>query len=366
MKRTVITTATAPAASAFPGAARPALLAPLAIALGLAGCASGPDYRVSSARCAENLCLAYVVVQRDTDGDGISDADEIAAGTDPRDPKSHPPALAIAQLIGRGQLDSFNRGFSEVVILPTKGPDGKNLVPDAVRKLKPDTLAAMGISVSTLAGFGIKIDDGFNLSNAFPLPGQTTGTGATPTTSFKPPMKIGGINIALYSDDENGVDMGKGDCMGCKNPDAQTPKTDNASLGERVVKFLFGTSDKPDAGTPDKPDAGSLSDPDSVAVVPVTAEEFKRVWFKAKGGTVSRTAGIDIPSPVDPNSPIIGRDPHGPIILVDPDQSDATFASRNKLIVIQPPSPQDKRDQNTNFGPPLLGGIQPNSAVPKP
>jgi hypothetical protein len=103
-----------------------------------------------------------------------------------------------------------------------------------------------------------------------------------------------------------------------------------------------------------------------VAVVPVTPEEFQRVWFKAKGGTVSRTAGIDIPSPVDPNSPIIGRDPHGPIILVDPDQSDVPFGSRNKLIVIQPPAPQDKRDQNTNFGPPLLGGIQPGSAVPKP
>jgi hypothetical protein len=349
--------------------ARAALLfGTLGTAIALTGYAPAPDFQRPMARCADNLCLVYVHVLLDSDGDGVSDVDEIAAGTDPKNSKSHPPALALAGLVGRGQLDSFNRGFSQVVVLPTKGPDGKDLVSSAVRQLKPATLDALGISAKTLAGFGIRMNDGFSLLHALPQIGQKTAAGA----NSPPPMLIAGMNMALYAadGDKDGVDMGPGMCAGCANPDSQSSKQEKSWW--QATKEFFG-SKKPGEGTDGgttggggKPDAGTYTDPDAVAVVPLSEEDFQRVWFKLKGGTVSRTAGIDTPRPGNPDSPIIGRDPHGPIILVNPDQADVTFGSRSKLMLIPPPPLNDKRVQNTNFGPRLVGGVQPGSAVPKP
>lgn len=319
---------------------------------------------VRGARCAENLCLIYLAAQADSDGDGVSDSDEKSAGTDPYDAGSHPSSLEIAKHIGGGRLESFNRGFSEIVILPAEGPDGKELVSSEIRELKPATLEALGISGKTLSRFGISPDGGFSLSSALPT---LAGDGKEPSADAPPPRKIGGINIALYSDDENGVNMGPGFCTGCKNPDGQTVKTEG-TWWEKVKEF-FGGSGSSDGGTkpPDggKPDGGTMTDPDAVPVVPIGDEEYRRAWFKAKGGSVSFTAGADLPSPSDGEPPVLGRDPNGPIILVNPDESGSTFGARAKLIVVPDPDPMHTPAENTTYGPRVIGGIVPGSAVPK-
>ena len=329
----------------------------------LFGCASlipAQEYQHVSARCSENLCLVYLLPQADSDGDGVSDTDEKAAGSDPYDAKSHPPIRTLADLIGQGRLQSFNRGLIEVVVLPTVGPNGRELVSNSVRELKPATLAALGISEKTLSRFGITADGGFTLSSA--LPQISEGDKDHSAGNAPPPRKIGGIQIALYSADENGVDMGPGICMGCKNPDSETVKTDKSWW--EAVKEFFGAG-KGDGGTPDKPDGGTMTDPDAVPVVPISEEDYQRVWFKAKGGTVSHTYGGDLPTPLDEEPPVLGRNPNGPIILVNPDESDEHFGSMRKIIVIKDPSPRHSQDENTRFGPTILGGIQPGTAVPK-
>jgi Bacterial TSP3 repeat len=326
---------------------------------------------LGGARCADPLCLVYLVPVVDSDGDGVSDADEKAAGTDPEDASSHPPALDIAKLARQGRFESFNRGLSEVVVLPTHGPDGKALVSSEVRDLRGPTLEALGITDKTLSRFGMKSENGFSLSSAWPTSiaqemAELNGSkGSTP-----PPVKVGGIQIALYSADENGVDMGPGFCTGCKNPDGETVKTEG-SWWDKVVEFFGGSSDggsgdKPDGG---QPDAGTYTDPDAVPVIPISEADFKKVWFKVNGGTVSRTAGDDLPSPLDEEPPVLGRNPNGPIMLVNPEESDEYLGSMRKIIVIQDPGPRHTSDENTNFGPRLgpiiVGGAQPGSAVPK-
>lgn len=356
------------------------LIAPTSVVLAvtlMGACAKeDPAYKqLSFARCQGNICLAYRLLLEDKDRDGIGDIDELALRTNPSNAKNVPDALMLAKLVGQGRLDSFNRGFSEVIVLPTKGPGGKDLVSSDVARTRQATLDAMGISSDVLAAFGIQIGDGFTVAHALPIADRKGGDPSAPSA---PPIMIGGVNMAWYSDDENGMPK-EASCTGCSNPDSQTVHQPANQSGFDVLwNFLTGKSgsgDKPggaDGGTPPKnsPDGGAagMTDPDAgsgVVVVTLSPEEFQRVWFKAKGGQVSRTVnGDDLPSPAAGGKPVIGRDPYGPIVLIDPDQAPAN--PRNRLIVFPPPAFLDPHNKNTNFGPRLIGGVKSATGVPLP
>lgn len=77
--------------------------------------------------CQHRVCVLVLDAQADSDRDGVTDVDEVAAGTDPNDPWSFPGAPELIDLAIGGKLTSFNRHLTEVVILPTMTPDGKSL-----------------------------------------------------------------------------------------------------------------------------------------------------------------------------------------------------------------------------------------------
>src|SRR5262245_49923201 len=62
--------------------------------------------------CQVRACLYLVDPTTDSDGDGVSDVDEKALGTDPKDPKSHPPAESLVNLLLERKLPSFERHFT--------------------------------------------------------------------------------------------------------------------------------------------------------------------------------------------------------------------------------------------------------------
>ena len=79
------------------------------------------------AACDYRVCLYILDPADDTDGDGVTDEDEAALGTDPHDPKSTPrPDVLLDAALGR-RLSSFERHATEIVALPETLPDGTGL-----------------------------------------------------------------------------------------------------------------------------------------------------------------------------------------------------------------------------------------------
>jgi hypothetical protein len=78
--------------------------------------------------CNPGVCLTVQGI--DSDGDGYSDADEIAFGTDPFNAASHPAGLPeMLNTWVEGKVP-FDGGRYEVIVTPTETPDGKSLIPD--------------------------------------------------------------------------------------------------------------------------------------------------------------------------------------------------------------------------------------------
>lgn len=138
--------------------------------------------------CANGICLLNPS-GIDSDGDGFSDADETAAGTDPHDPASHPQILQL--LDGWFDLDIRPEGFAlrEVVILPTTAPDGTALTTDlfAFGHQRTDALTRLGLTNPMLAG--LRTDNGL----------RAVVDLGTANTSGGPSVRVGGIDVGLIS-----------------------------------------------------------------------------------------------------------------------------------------------------------------------
>lgn len=120
----------------------------------------------------------------DSDGDGFSDADERAAGTDPKDPASHPQILQLIDGYLSG-LRADAPGFREVVVLPQSAPDGRSLDSGALGfgPQRGDALTRLGLTDGRL--------DGVDVSNGV----RATLTLAGPASAaHRPPVTVGRID----------------------------------------------------------------------------------------------------------------------------------------------------------------------------
>ncbi len=68
--------------------------------------------------CDATACLIVSPTLRDSDHDGVSDSDEIAAGTDPYDPLSRPGMPMLVELASANKLPSYAMTLGRFVVYP--------------------------------------------------------------------------------------------------------------------------------------------------------------------------------------------------------------------------------------------------------
>ena len=211
---------------------RPRLLY-LMLGMLLAGCAAmapTPRARLKgpTASCGQWACLVYTADVVDSDGDGVSDDDERRMGTDPFDPSSKPSTLEIFAYLRGRQLDSLNRGLSEIFLVPEIAPDGSRLMPEDVAAGRVNTLAQAGLSLNVIAGLGLSLSNGLVLAIADPGAPQRPAKGS----SGPPALRVAGpIDIGLVSD---GDAPRGGDNAGLTGAGSQAA-TDNQARDEPLI-----------------------------------------------------------------------------------------------------------------------------------
>lgn len=271
--------------------------------------ASQPKRRIRA--CDLSTCLiAWQVV--DSDGDGISDADELMTGTDPHDPASRPGLAVVIQTLEARKLPSFEYGQSFLVIVPADVQAARERVREVpvdsaipVGHERTNTLAGLGIDVEDLAAHGIDPnEDGF-----------TIGLGPKKTGEALPPKRMGGIDVSLISADQDDdccvpVDMSHGEVTEQINY-GDWQSTTYADGAQTVCSDVAGCKTYP----PGSPDYYTDPDADPTGVPAEPTEEQKKHFARMQGAITRRVENWNLPE-VDPEKV---EDPWVTVILVDPD-----------------------------------------------
>lgn len=304
--------------------------------------------------CDTSVCLtAWQVV--DSDDDGVSDADELMAGTDPHDAKSRPGLSVVVELVTARKSPSYEAGQAFLQVLPAeiqaRREEGRE-VPVApalpVGLDRGDSLTRLGIDVGVLAEHGIDAStDGFVL-----------GLDRASKDGDLPPHRVGGIDIRLVSADDAGA--------GSRPQDSDDPVPLDLGHGEIVEHIDYGdwSSTKYADGAqtvcndstcktyppgsseyytdPDY-DTGSVPGPDG------PTDEQKQAFERRRGAIIRTVEGW---TPMTPDTP--PEDPWTAVILVDPEATAATglgvtvTADPQRVTTAQPegarpdmPSPRD-------------------------
>ena len=171
-----------------------AAVAFVALTATAAGAAEERPRKYSTLRlCDPTACyVAWSVV--DSDHDGVCDADELRAGTDPYDPASRPGLELIAELLNARQLPSFEYGLASLVLVPAeimkvRQELGVDLLGAFPVHQRADTLTRLGISAEKLAEYGISPDrDGFAL-----------GLDGLRPADAPAEVRVSGIKVSLIS-----------------------------------------------------------------------------------------------------------------------------------------------------------------------
>ncbi|MFI5915761.1 hypothetical protein [Dactylosporangium sp. NPDC051541] len=219
--------------------------AAIAVALDHGASAAPPPLH---AVCQHRACLLLLRTANDRDHDGVADVDEQLVGTALDDPKSTPDAAQLLDLLLQRRLTSFERHLTELVLLPTRTPDGSAVATGLGEFTLDDhdgkLLGSIGIVPSKLRDNGF--DDVFGLM----VVGATKKTAPqSPWNSLSPDDLVWDSkhNKALYSDGEaeDGADVRdlglNGDRQdGVISDDVQISDSSNSA----VWKYTFSYGDE--------------------------------------------------------------------------------------------------------------------------
>lgn len=292
-----------------------------AIAIGVALAGIAPTVHAEEARlrqvrlCDVSACYyAWNVVDRD--GDGVSDADEVVAGTDPRDPASRPPLPLIVEMIGAQLLPTFEFGVGKMVVRPaelhaelekhgiTMPESPLAAFPLGERK---DAMTRLGLDPEKVADFGLDIEsDGFTLVRGF---NQETNL---------PERRVGGVAIShISAGDDGGADVPEEPKV------VYSEKFENGDLfikldnGDEILSHPDGSYERTGPDGMPKKNAGYVN-PDADTGDGKPTDEQIKAWERIRNATIRTVAGWS-PIEVDPKDI---EDKKGTIILIDPNYMD--------------------------------------------
>ena len=286
--------------------------------------------------CDPSACLiAWDVV--DSDGDGVSDADELVAGTDPYDADSVPGLEVIAELATGRRLPSFEAGRAVFEIMPAEIQAMRaeaTADPFAAFPLgaeRADALTRVGISSKLLAEHGID-----PAAQGFTLGLEPAAT--APAVGERPAFRVGGIDVRLVSAD-GGVEE-----------EELTPLPDLYNDGikkvekdgdDTIITYENGHVRllESDGHGMELDEKGNkivwwYRNPDADEPVTEPTDEQLAAWERLGGATIRTVEGWSSPQVDDPD---IG-DRYATIILVDPMLATeyATVSDAPRVTTAQP------------------------------
>lgn len=262
--------------------------------------------------CDASVCYhAWNVV--DTDGDGVSDADEVMAGTDPHDPASRPSLPLIVEMIGAQLMPTFEFGVGQIVVRPAElqakleayGGGAENPLAAFPLGDRKDAFSRLGLDTDLLAEHGYDAErDGLTLVRGHDDKGA-------------PVRRVGGVDVRLISAGDDAGDT--------KIPDdLKVVFKEETKDGRTVILYSDGSSleiknGKGDYRGPDgKPVKGGYYNPDADTGTGEPTEEQKQAWERVRNATVRTIAGWE-PIQGDPGQL---PDRRKTIILVDPEHQE--------------------------------------------
>lgn len=258
---------------------------------------------------ASGCYYAHHVV--DSDDDGVADADEIVAGSDPYDPRLRPTLREVVELIGAHALPSFEVGLGKVIVNPKDMQQHVEawIGGDALQAAFPleerkSALERLGVSTERMAAFGLDLErDGGAIVAMFE---------SEDGPSFE--KRVGGVQMSWISADDTKAET---------RPGWRAEKIELFDDGSKSIYHKNGFVTQDDGNG-----HGRVYDRDSKVVKswyvnpdaepvggPPTEEEVK-AWERMKDA--NRRVVQDGPEPIafDPDDIV---DPNVTIMLMDPD-----------------------------------------------
>jgi hypothetical protein len=177
-------------------------------------------YLAESRRCDPNFCVIFKA--QDSDHDGVADADEKAAGTDPNDPTKYPTMIDLAKLMAKHELPTWEAGNSLMVLLPTRDANGLPVYGgDALLPARKSGLETAGIKTPA----GIDLSRGFTMSR----------------TAFSNEMSFGQLFTAFGREKDGAIPVRLlADAVGW-SPNGQWDITTQTVKGSSGVGETYGT-----------------------------------------------------------------------------------------------------------------------------
>ncbi len=182
--------------------------------------------------------LAWRVV--DSDADGVSDADEIMAGTNPYDASSHPLLTVVVQLAMDRKLPSFEAGRGAFLAVPqqlldARGAAGVDVLGAFDMGSRRKTIEHLGMTFGEVNTKGVDLD---------PTHGFSLGLNGKGGKGSMPGIKVAGIDVALISQDGTFVNLGgdpKRYTFGQEHGGVKSSRTIDGGMGTHL-DFNDGTS----------------------------------------------------------------------------------------------------------------------------